>query len=211
MFSIFKQSSESDERRHFVPANTARRLTFTDGKILAGVALIVLSIVAGAALLRRDDTSTTVWQATRDLSAGAQVTEEDFAPVQADLSNVGERYASEPATGVLARGMKSGELLPQAAVTQPTELDQRLIILPVEPLHAPELANGDAVDVWATESETGTSRLVLSGVHVVSVSSDVIGAGGESGVVVAVASDDAGELVAAVRGGAIDVVKAPVA
>lgn len=210
MISIFTKPQTSTGRGSYPAANTGKRFSFRDGKILAGVALIVVSIVAGAALLRHEDTMTTVWQANRDLSAGAMVTSEDFAPVQADLSEVESAYATEPSSGVLTRGLRAGELLPESAISSVTPVDQRLIVLPVEPLHAPDLASGDEVDVWATASETGVSALVISGVHVVAVNSDVIGAGGESGVIVAVSDRDAGKLVAAVRSGVIDVVKAPV-
>lgn len=194
----------------FAPANTAKRFSVTDARVLAGLALVVLSMVVGALLLRHDDVRTTGWQATRDLSAGASVTEADFTPTLVDLAGASAQYAVEPSVGQLARDLKAGELLPLGAIGAAATADQRLVTLPVEPLHAPELANGDVVDVWTTADETGASRLVLAGVHVVSVTTDVVGAGGESGVVVAVVSQDAGKLVEAVRAGVIDVVKAPV-
>ena len=194
----------------FAPANRARKFSFTDVKVVAGVSLVLASIVIGALVFRHDETKQQVWQATRDLPAGASVSESDFTPTMVDLAAVGESYSVEPATGTLTRSLRSGELLPVDAIGTSESTDQRLVTLPVEPLHAPELTNGDEVDVWTTSEESGASTLVLEGVHVVSITTDVVGAGGESGVVVSVTSDDAGKLVAAVRSGVIDVVKAPV-
>lgn len=206
MFSFRRSTSDT-----FTPASGRQRFRFTDGKVLAGAALVVLSIVIGALLFRHDDARSTVWRATRDLPAGASVSEADFTPTMVDLAGSAAQYAPEPDTGTLTRALKAGEFLPLEAVGEPTSADQRLVTLPVEPLHAPELASGDEVDVWTTADETGASRLVIEGVHVISVTTDVVGAGGESGVIVTVASSDAGKLVEAVRSGAIDVVKAPVA
>lgn len=194
----------------FAPANTFKKFSMKDVRVIAGIALVMLSILIGALLFRHEDVRSTVWQSTRDLPAGAIVGESDFTPVMADLAGATGQYAIEPMNGALTRSLKAGEFLPAGAIGAPDTSNQRFVTLPVEPLHAPELASGDEVDVWSTNDESGTSQLVLEGVHVVSVTTDVVGAGGESGVIVAVASADAGKLVQAMRAGVIDVVKAPV-
>ncbi|MFM8774744.1 MAG: hypothetical protein ACKOFP_13145, partial [Actinomycetota bacterium] len=78
----------------------------------------------------------------------------------------------------------------------------------------PSHIGNERVDVWATSSDDLAAptppRLVLPGALVSSVATEAMGFGGEYGVVLEVAPDAAGELLDAVRTGAIDLVRAPV-
>lgn len=199
----------SRRRSEYAPLNRHPSFSFADWKVLAGLGLVAASIAIGVVLFRDDDTSVVAWQASRDMPAGVTVTSMDFEPVRVDLGEVGGGYATEPATGVLKRPMLAGELLPDEAIGDAIEVEHRMLTLPVEPLHAPDISAGDLIDVWTTNQETGETALAISDVYVVSVMEDMIGAGGESGIVVTVPVTQIDTMVAALRSGVVDVVRVP--
>jgi hypothetical protein len=181
--------------------------------VLAGVALIVASMLVGARLLAGNDDTVTAWQATRDLAPGAVVSPDDVVAVAIPATLAGA-YAggSGLPTSPLDRPLLAGEILP-TPVDVPLG-DARWVTVPVEPLHAPvDLAPGERVDVWATEgADLGVvpvPELVLEGVLVSEVAVDGVGLGGEYGVVLEIDPGDAADLLAAARSGGIDLVRVP--
>lgn len=195
------------------PARRPSRAWWRDTRVLAGVALIIVSMLLGARLLSGGDDTVTAWQATRDLAAGAVVSPDDVVAVAIPASLVGAYSdGSGLPTSPLARPLLAGELLPL-----PVEVgaaDARWVTVPVEPLHAPvDLAQGQLVDVWATEGAdlgaTPVPELVLESVLVSEVAVDGVGYGGEYGVVLEIDPRDAAALLAAVRSGGIDLVRVP--
>ena len=85
----------------------------------------------------------------------------------------------------------------------------------VDPLHAPAgLQAGDLVDVWATPSTpagtSGTPRQVLDDVPVSAASADETGMSGQLAVAVDVPPERVAEVIAAARGGVVDLVAVPV-
>lgn len=199
----------SRRRSEYAPLNRHPSFSLADWKVLAGLGLIAASILIGVVLFRDDDMSVVAWQASRDMPAGVTVTDADFDPVRVDLGEVGGGYATEPSAGVLTRPMLAGELLPRDAIGEAVDVEHRMLTLPVEPLHAPDISSGDLIDVWTTNQETGETVLAISDVYVVSVMEDMIGAGGESGIVVTVPVTQIDTMVAALRSGVVDVVRVP--
>jgi FixJ family two-component response regulator len=88
------------------------------------------------------------------------------------------------------------------------------VTVSVDPLHvAIGLNAGDQVDVWSSSQDAASvlpPKLVLSGLTVQEVASDVVGTGGEIGVVLLVPVTQVPDLVQAIRTGVIDLVKVPV-
>jgi hypothetical protein len=188
------------------------RAWWRDARVIAGVGLIVASMLIGARLLAGGSDTVQGWQAVRDLAQGAVVTSDDVAPVDIPAS-LADAYATEGLpTAALDRPLRAGEVLP--APVDAVATTARWVTVPVEPLHAPvDLAPGERVDVWATDtSDLGAvpaPRLVLEGVLVSNVAVDGVGLGGEYGVVLEVEPADTGDLLEAVRSGGIDLVRVP--
>lgn len=196
---------------------TSRR---TDVRLWLGLVLVVGSMFVGAHLMSQDAPTITVWQASRDLSAGAPPAH--LQPVTVALGSVSDDYLSidEQPVGQLRFPIAEGELVPRSALTNVSDAPTRIVTVGVDPLHAPiDLAGGDRVDVWSTPSDNPMSgpvtspntvpgpTLVLENVLVELVSADSLGS--RLAVVVRVAPEDVAALVQASRAGVIDLVAVP--
>lgn len=195
-------------------ARTLARVRWRDGRLWLGVALIIGAMLVGSRLLSHSDNRITVWRATHDLSVGSLPT--GLEPVAVALGDAGTDYvrATQDPAGVLVHAVAAGELLPAASLGPASTGAMRVVTLPVEPLHSPvSLLPGDRVDIWATPSESsapGMPRLVEEAATVDAIATDSMGVGGEVGVAVRIPEDHADALIAAVRGGTIDLVSVPI-
>jgi hypothetical protein len=195
------------------PARRPSRAWWRDGRVLAGIVLIVVSMLIGARVLAAGGDTVSAWQATRDLAPGAIVSADDVVAVAIPTSLAGAYAPGDalPATP-LDRPLLAGEVLP--VPSESAALDVRWVTVPVEPLRAPvDLAPGERVDVWATQgADLGAvpiPELVLENVLVSQVAVDGVGLGGEYGVVLEIAPRDTSAVLAAARSGAIDLVRVP--
>ena len=188
-----------------------------DPKLAFGVVLVAVSVAVGSWVIDSADDRVMVWSATRDLSGGTQLREDDLARVPVRL-DAAQAYVGADAESIagrrLSRPVGSGELVPLAAVVD-DGADHRLITLPVEPMHGPlDVHHGDRVDVYVSPrdpaTESTTSKLVLAGAMVCDVSESADSASGEVAVVLDVSSAQAALTVAAGRSGVIDLVRVPV-
>ena len=197
-------------------ASPKRRVTAArigDLRLLAGVGLVVASVVVGVSVMTSSGDTVLVLRASRDLSIGAAPM--DLVTVPISRSAAGDAYVSEqPASGTVLRWpVHAGELVPRAALAVATQPPKRQVTVAVDPLHAPVgLVAGAHVDVWAssTERDAGAPSLVVRDVVVASVSEDAVGVGGEIAVVLDLGEDDVPAVVAAVRSGVVDLVAIPV-
>jgi hypothetical protein len=209
------------------PASRLATPSWLDTRLVLGVLLVLVAVVVGARVLASADESQSVWATTRALAPGSTLDDDDLERVRVRLFDSEGGYvpagAGDPApTGyVLTRGLGGSELLPRGALRAPGELAElRDVSVPVEPGHLPgDLDTGELVDVYVTVKEpapaspsaatpAGPTRLVLRDVPVKRRDSDDRGAADEA-VVLSVPVADAGELVDAVRGGTVDLVRVP--
>ncbi len=195
-------------------ANRPRRAWWRDPRVIGGIGIVVACTFIGARLLSGGGDTVAVWQVNRDIAAGAVVSADDVTAVQVERA-AATTYAVADGlpTAPLTRDLLAGELMP--APTEVPPADVRWVTVPVEPLHAPvDLAPGERVDVYATQGadlgEPTRPELVLPAALVSSVSADAVGFGGEYGVVLEVAPASAADVLAAVRTGAVDLVRVPV-
>jgi hypothetical protein len=186
-----------------------------DLRLWSGVVLVVLSVVAGIAVMGADRDAVTVLRASRDLSIGA--TPSGLDRVAVSRSAAGDAYlADEPAAGLVMQWpVRAGELVPKGALAMPAAVAYREVTVAVDPLHAPVgLQAGDHVDVWAspasTSRDTSPPHRVVADARVASVSSDAVGFGGEIAVVLDLPEADVEPVVEAVRGAVVDLVAVPV-
>lgn len=191
----------------------ARRLagpSWLDLRLVAGVLLVLVSVVVGARVVSSADQSVQVWAAARDLAPGVTLQEEDVRQVPVRLFDNSSAYLRSTAevTGqVLDRPVSAGELVPAAALR---EVSGRVsIALPVAAEGLPIiLRRGQLVDVYASTGGQGgegaVTELVLAAAPVQTLD------GGEGGaltsstgirqVVVSIPSDQAGQVLAAIAG-----------
>jgi hypothetical protein len=201
---------------------TARWL---DVRLLLGVVLVLLAVVAGARVFAAAGRSTPVYLARHALVPGERLRAGDLSVGRVRLNGHGGSYVAAsiaaPDGYVVTRYVGPGELLPLAAVsaTTPAAQQSRLVTLPVVAGHLPEnLARGDLVDVYVT-AKTVTGGVAPAPVRVlagVAVDSYDSGAGGLSGsstgnLSLVVRGDDVASTVRAVETGSIDVVRVPAA
>ncbi|MEZ5117128.1 MAG: hypothetical protein R2737_12760 [Candidatus Nanopelagicales bacterium] len=201
------------------PAARGRPPRWRDGRVLLGLVLVAVCVLVGVRVVSGADERTLVWAAARDLPAGAPLTPDAVVAVPVALGDREGAYLAGTSVpdGTLLDGVRAGELVPLAAVGATGALaDRRLVTVPVEPLHVPSAVGaGDVVDVWVTpreevDSSAAQPRRVLSEAIVAEVALDAVGAVGEVGVVLDVPADLAVDVVAAIRSGAVDLVRVPV-
>lgn len=217
VLSVLSRTGSSDGPAQGVlpspPASRPSRAWWRDLRVAGGIVLILLSMLIGARLLAGGGDTVRAWQAVRDLAPGAVVSADDVIPVDIPVA-LAPAYATGTGlpTAPLDRPLLAGEVLP--APEEAAAVNARWVTVPIEPLHAPvDLAPGERVDVWATDGgdlgAVAVPELVLEAALVSSVASDDVGLGGEYGVVLQVDPGQAGQLLTAVRGGGIDLVRVP--
>jgi len=156
---------------------TARRLhppSWLDLRLVIGVLMVLVAVLVGARVVAGSDKSTKVWALARDVSSGTRLTTDDLQRDRVRLYDDSDRYLSTgtaPVGRVVNRDLKSGDLLPGAALSdEPTGV---VIPLAVDVDNAPPgLTHGDRIDVYVIPASAngGTTQLVLSGAVVQSVS-----------------------------------------
>lgn len=194
------------------PANRHRLPSWLDFRLVLGVLLVLVSVLAGARVVASANSSVRVWAVNSDLTAGAVLTSGDLRSVRVRLFDNADRYIAtdeSPVGQALTRDLGAGELLPVDALRkQPCG---SLVNIPVAAQHLPGgIAKGQRIDVFATP-KTGDDRSterVLSGVAVQSASrprGGLVSAGALWSVTVRVPSDQVSDVVEAVRTADLDV------
>jgi hypothetical protein len=122
-----------------------------DPRLWIGIAIVAVSVVAGARLLASADDTVAVWATATDMGAGDVVTEADlevrrvrFAEGE-DLDRYFRADDELPADLQLIRGVGAGELLPRAAVGEAAEGDRVQISIEVAPGRVPTAVDSGAV------------------------------------------------------------------
>lgn len=190
-------TSLGDLTPHPAPATRATRPGWRDPRLWIGVALVAVSVVAGAQLLAAADDSVPVWSTTTDLAAGAAVTAGDLEARQVrfvDAADLDRYVAADqplPADARLVRSVGEGELLPAAALGAAE--DTGILQLPIEPALLPDsVGAGSVVSVYVRDTTRcrECAGAALDGVTVVAAPSadDLTGA---RQIVLAVEREDA--------------------
>lgn len=154
------------------PAVRAASPGWRDPRLWIGVALVAVSVIAGARLVGSADDSVTVWAVASDLGPGDTVTADDLTARRVRFVDQGDldRYflADEelPADLRLQRGVGGGELLPRSAVATSGASDAMELPVAVEATRVPPgVQSGWVVDVYVVEQRSD-GRPVLTGVTV---------------------------------------------
>jgi hypothetical protein len=153
-----------------------------DPRLWIGVAIVAVSVIAGARLVGSADDSVTVWAAAADLGPGDTVGAGDLVARRvrfvesADLARYYLARDELPADLRLERGVGEGELLPRSAVSTSGSSEAMELPVAVEStLVPPGVQSGWVVDVYLSGAPTGETvasdqpnggRPVLTGVTV---------------------------------------------
>lgn len=200
-------------------ANRLRMPSWTDARLVAGLLMVLVSVVAGAAVVGGADRTVTVWAVRSALPAGTTLTDEDLTQRRVrlfgdDRTRYLDARGGDPAGRVLTRALGDGELLPVGALGQPGAAPTRVVGLPLTRAHAlgGEVRRGDVVDVLATRKEGGELKTYTAATNVRVVGVDAPSSGFAAGrndfvVLVEVAPDVALDLAAAIRGAELDLAR----
>lgn len=189
------------------PAVRASTPGWRDPRLWVGVAIVAVSVVAGARLLASADDTVAVWAVAADMGAGDLVTEDDLVVQRVRFADEGrDRYFTVgdglPGDLELVRGVGEGELLPRAAVGPASATDTLQVPISVAAARVPASVDaGSVVDVFIvarpSDPERGFSRgpgePALQAVTVVAAPSidDTFGTSGERQLDLAVPEPEA--------------------
>jgi hypothetical protein len=202
--------------------------SWLDGRLVAGVVLVLISVAVGAKLVASSDRYDEMWAASHDIAAGSVLTRTDLHEVKVKFHDPsahstvdGAEQGYFAAAGPTVVGQTSsqalfaGQLIPVGAIRATVPDATRLVTLPVARLHMPKAAvHGMQVDLYVTvKNSNGESapELVLANVTIADTITDSSGLGdsGGSGVVLMVPVADVNAVVAAAEAGSVDLVSVP--
>ena len=160
-------------------ARRSRAPRWLDLRLLIGLALVLVSVVAGAKVFADADKTVKVWALTADLAAGTTLTEADLHTVDVRLDEHASAYVAASANPVgktLTRDVSKGDLLPARSVTAAEELVALALSIPAA--HVPvSVQRGDRVNLYATaepkagtQAAPGATSLVIEAATVAEVS-----------------------------------------
>lgn len=147
------------------PAQRAAPPGWRDPRLWIGVAIVAVSVVAGARLLGSADDTVSVWAVSSDMGPGDEVSENDLIVHRIQFADDSEldRYFSVddelPADLELSRGVGAGELLPRGAVGSAAETDTLQVPVAVDAEQVPvSVEDGSVVDIYLVPSAAAPPR-----------------------------------------------------
>lgn len=193
-------------------------------RLIAGVGLVVASVIGVGALVTQANRTTVALAARHVLAAGDVLGEDDLLAVHVRLGTSADAYlAAAPAPGsVITRTIEEGELVPRAALQTADAVGTTSVVLAVDGALPASVTAGASVDVWATRAARGAEAdaakdlapiVLVSGATVVRVVRDD-GFAGSRGTAVEVRvprETTAAVLAAVAAGDAVSVLPASVA
>lgn len=170
---------------------TSRRRPVLDIRLLIGLALVVGSVAGVIAIVSAGDRRTPVYAAASSLSPGERIDDDDLILRQVSLDSAEELYLAPgdlPDDGlVIGAVVRSGELVPSAAVASLEGERSTSIVLELSGRVSAAVVPGAAVDVWAAPQSSGevTSQGAFGPPIVLSADAVVVGVVDDEGIVAA--------------------------
>lgn len=146
-------------------AGRLRRPTWRDPRLLIGLLLIALSVVAVSAIVNTADRTTPYYAAKETLTPGTVIDKSHLVLVSARIG--GQAYVSgdsEPWGHVVTRVVDAGELVPASALSTRDDFDGRPVAVQSSLPLASGIGPGALVDVYLTvEGADGTPKTTQVG------------------------------------------------
>jgi hypothetical protein len=200
------------------PARRTRQATWSDPRLLAGILLILVSLVVGARVVSAADKTQPMHALKRDLPAGHVLTADDVQPLRVRVPASAAEYlpTTKKVEGqVLVREVRKGELLAATALAPKPPAPTRELSVAVKQDHAAAgLIAGSRVDVIASTIKQGDKPVrtwaVAKGVEVIAEPKSTGGFGGSNyRVLLKVPADLVLDVTSAMRTAEIDIVEVP--
>lgn len=143
------------------PARRTGTAPWRDPRLVIGIALVAVSVLAGSRLFAASDDTVTVWALRSSVPSGGTLHADDLVRTEVRFADAdaADRYVS--ATSEIARGttvlreLGAGELLPRAALATGEAPDLVEVPLSVPADGVPStVVTGAVVDVWVTLDPT---------------------------------------------------------
>lgn len=136
-----------------------------DPKLLMGLLLIVISLVAVVGVINATNKTQTYYVANRDISVGDSVEPSDLKVVEVRLGEADGLYlaASEELNQSIhaKQHIQKGELISANALQEPDEQGRRQVAIVLDSTVASSFSAGDYADIWVShQEENGTSYSV---------------------------------------------------
>lgn len=197
-------------------AGRLRRPTWRDPRLLIGLLLIALSVVAVSTIVNAADRTTEFYAAKDTLTPGTVIDKSHLVVVSARIS--GDAYVArdaEPWGQVVTRVIDAGEIVPSTALASRDDFDGRPVAVQSSLPLAGGIGPGALVDVYLTiEGDDGRPKTTQVGAslvvdHVAADDSAFGSRSGETVYVVVPARDVADFLEALATEGEISIVGLP--
>ncbi len=166
-----------------------RAPSWFDLRLILGIGLVLASILIGAVVMARADSTRPLLAVVRDLDSGTVLTANDIRTTRVRLNEGADLYL-RPGTAVagkvLVRPMRSGELLPRGALGDPDPQDVTVKVA-VDPARTPSLVRGDRVSILVSNKFCRTTLQVFGDVtvqEVVEPGNGAFGTGADESLVV---------------------------
>jgi hypothetical protein len=193
-------------------AKARQSSSWRDVRLWLGLVLVLASVISANWYVNRIGHRSFAVVTQHDLAQGSVIEEADIAlvPVAVPQGVKVITDATQVLGSIAARDVAAGELISANAVGGSVPDASRVVSVAIRAGRLPSLQHGQRVDVWMTPSSDGAqmpgpSELVVPGAVVVSAPESV-DALTESAVSLALADDQVGALLAAMRDGVVDVV-----
>ncbi|MBM7050840.1 SAF domain-containing protein [Rothia sp. ZJ1223] len=182
-----------------------------DPRLLMGLLLIALSIVAVVSVVSLGNKTEPFYVATRDMAVGEEVKASDFALADVRLAEAGQHYIPQEKTiaegSVVTSRITSGQLVPATALAQELTDGRRTASITIDSAYASTLTPGKHVDIWIATKAQGTTttyndpEVVMEAAEVSTISNEesLIGGTGKSAVQLLVAEESLSAILKAIN------------
>jgi Chaperone for flagella basal body P-ring formation len=177
-----------------------RRPRWLDSRLIAGIVLVLVSVLVGARVVSAADKTESMWAAAHDLAPGSVLGAQDVTSVRVRLPDGSGHYleTTVPVLGkTVTRQLSAGELLPQSSLEN--SAPATTVTVPLATANAPKISRGQRIELWVT-TKTCSAVAVLDSVTVQDVqaaSGGAFASGSTQNVVVRLAPEHAQRLVTA--------------
>ncbi len=186
-----------------------------DFRLWLGVLFIAISIVLTQNVLNRATASSQAVIVTNEIPAGSVISQDDLKTVNVVLPQQVKAISDlTEAVGTTAtRDLFIGDVLTSDSLSSKTNLNVRLVSVPIRAGHLPKLDAGQLVDIWMTPSTDGMAlpgpaQLLISQAAISDIP-EGIDPTLDTAVTLLIPNTQVQVLVQAMRDGVIDVVALP--
>lgn len=150
--------------------STTRRL---DLRLIIGIAIVVITALAGFALVTAADNTTSVYAAAKSLTPGHVLQKSDLVLTDVKLGKA--RLAYLDASGltqgaVVTKAVSAGELVPISAVGTAKQVATTNVVVQLDVPLSADAVVGSNVDVWASmavgQGVFGPPAVIISGAQI---------------------------------------------